>query len=83
MDAEYNDVQEWLYKDVVKTFGAKEGTYKTFQIRTKDEVRKLFADKTFNATECFQFVEVHMPKEDAPRALKLTAEASAKRNAKQ
>lgn len=30
-----------------------------------------------------QFVELYMPKEDAPMALKLTAEASAKTNAKQ
>ena len=30
-----------------------------------------------------QFVEIHMPKEDAPKALRLTSEAAATLNAKQ
>lgn len=83
MDADYNDIAAWNFKEVVKVFGAKEGSYKTFQIKTKDEVNKLFADETFNAAEVLQFVELYIPKKDAPRALKLTAEASAANNAKQ
>ncbi|TVY84333.1 Pyruvate decarboxylase [Lachnellula suecica] len=83
MDAEYNDIAAWNFKDIVKVFGAKDGSYKTFQIKTKEEVKKLFADETFNASEVLQFVELYIPKEDAPRALKLTAEASAANNAKQ
>lgn len=82
MDAVYNDVATWHYKDLVKTFGAKEGEYKTFQIKTKDEVNKLFADEQFNKADYIQFVELYVPKKDAPRVLKLTAEASAKNNAK-
>lgn len=83
MDAVYNDIAQWSFKDLVKVFGAKEGSYKTFQIKTKDQVHELFNDKQFNAAECLQFVELYIPKEDAPRALVLTAEASAKNNAKQ
>lgn len=81
MDAEYNDIQEWKYKDVVKTFGAKEGTYRTYTIKTKEEVNKLFADKEFNSAEVLQFVEIYIPKKDAPRGLVLTAEAAERRNA--
>ncbi|TVY87013.1 Pyruvate decarboxylase [Lachnellula willkommii] len=83
VDADYNDIAAWHFKDIVKVFGAKDGSYKTFQVKTKEEVNKLFADKTFNAAEVLQFVELYIPRDDAPRALKLTAEASAANNAKQ
>lgn len=83
MDAAYNDIQTWNNTELVKAFGAKEGNYKTFQIKTKDQVHELFEDKKFNAADYLQFVELYMPKEDGPRALKLTAEASAKTNAKE
>ena len=83
MDAVYNDIAEWHFKDLANVFGAKEGTTKTFHIKTKDQVHQLFHDKQFNAAEVLQFVELHIPKRDAPRALKLTAEASARTNAKQ
>lgn len=82
MDAEYNDIAGWRFQDLIKVFGAKEGAYRTYQVKTKDDVRKLFADKQFNAADCLQLVELYIPKKDAPRALKLTAEASATRNAK-
>lgn len=80
MDADYNDIQEWKYKDVVKTFGAKEGTYRTYQIRTKAEISALFEDKQFNSADVLQFVELYIPKKDAPRALIMTADAAEKRN---
>jgi pyruvate decarboxylase len=83
MDAAYNDIQPWHFKDLVKDFGAKAGQYKTFQIKTKAQVHDLFEDKEFNAAEYLQLVELYIPKEDAPRALKLTAEASARTNARQ
>ncbi|TAQ87358.1 hypothetical protein B7494_g4319 [Chlorociboria aeruginascens] len=83
MDAAYNDIAAWKFKDIVNVFGAKEGTTKTYQIKTKDQVNKLFSDKSFAAADVFQFVELYIPKDDAPRALKLTAEASAKTNSKQ
>ncbi|TVY42973.1 Pyruvate decarboxylase [Lachnellula occidentalis] len=83
VDAEYNDIAAWNFKDIIKVFGAKDGSYKTFQVKTKDQVNKLFADETFNAAEVLQFVELYIPRDDAPRALILTAEASAANNAKQ
>lgn len=103
MEAKYNDVGQWRYKDLVAAFGAKEGTYKTYQVKTKQEVHDLLQDEDFasgkslkvrrpdlNQTtlqwlilEVCKFVELYMPKEDAPIALQRTAEASAKNNAKQ
>lgn len=83
MDAEYNDIQPWHFKELVKVFGAKEGESRTYQIKTKDQVHQLFEDKEFNSADVLQFVELYIPREDAPRALKLTAEASANNNAKQ
>lgn len=83
MDAVYNDIQEWHFKDLPSVFGAKEGTTKSYQIKTKAQVNELFEDKQFNAADVLQLVELYIPKKDAPRALKLTAEASAKTNAKQ
>jgi pyruvate decarboxylase len=83
MDATYNDIQEWDFKGLPKVFGAKEGSSKSFQIKTTDQVDQLFSDESFNAAEVLQFVELYIPKKDAPRALKLTAQASAKTNAKQ
>ncbi|EMR82182.1 hypothetical protein ACHAPC_008654 [Botrytis cinerea] len=82
MEEEYNDIATWNNKDLVPAFGAKEGKYKLHQIKTKDQVNELFTNKEFNSADCLQFVELYIPKEDAPRALVLTAEASAKNNAK-
>lgn len=82
MDAEYNDIVQWQFKELVTVFGGTEQTAKKFQVKTKDELNKLLTDAEFNAAKCLQFVELYMPKEDAPRALVMTAEASAKNNAK-
>ncbi|KAL6811733.1 pyruvate decarboxylase [Trichoderma camerunense] len=81
MEAEYNDISNWDFKALVDVFGGSK-TAKKFAVKTKQELEKLLTDPTFNAAECLQFVELYMPKEDAPRALIMTAEASAKNNAK-
>jgi pyruvate decarboxylase len=83
MDAVYNDIAQWDFKDLPKVFGAKEGQASAFQIKTKAQVRQLFENEKFNAAEVLQVVELYIPKQDAPRGLKLTAEASARTNAKQ
>ena len=82
MDESYNDIQLWKYKDLLAVFGADPKKSKTFQVKTKQELDSLFLNKEFSSAPYIQFVELYMPKEDAPRALKLTAEASAKVNAK-
>ena len=83
MDAVYNDVQEWKYKDLLAVFGADPKKSKTFQVNTKDQVEKLFHDREFSSAKYIQLVELYMPRKDAPPALKMTAEASARTNAKE
>lgn len=78
-EASYNDIQEWDFVNLPATFGAKD-LYKGYRIKTRDELTKLFANKEFDNAPHLQLVEVHMPREDAPAALKLTAEAAAARN---
>lgn len=80
MDAKYNDVNNWNYKGLVDVFGGSESA-RTFTVKTKDELNELLSDGEFNAAKSLQFVELHVPKKDAPRALVTTAEASAKVNA--
>jgi pyruvate decarboxylase len=84
-DDAYNDVQTWKYKDLPAVFGAKEGQSKVYAVKTKDEIDALFNDKEFSDPENkkLRFVELYMDRDDAPLALKLTAEAAAKTNAKQ
>lgn len=82
MEAEYNDIVQWKYQDLVTVFGGNDKTTAKYQVRTKDELNKLMTDKTFNDHDGVQFVELYMEKDDAPRALVLTAEASARTNAK-
>ncbi|KAJ5601652.1 hypothetical protein N7510_011186 [Penicillium lagena] len=78
-DASYNDIQPWDHLSIPKVFGAKDG-YKGYRIKTRDELNKLFADQTFCNHDSLQLVELYMPREDAPAALKLTAEAAATLN---
>lgn len=83
MDATYNDIQQWRYKDLIPAFGASDENSKTYQVQTKQEAEDLFTNPDFAAAKVLQLVELYMPKEDAPKALKMTAEASARTNAKQ
>ncbi|KAL8698527.1 MAG: hypothetical protein Q9201_006524 [Fulgogasparrea decipioides] len=82
MDASYNDISQWKFKDLVPIFGGTAENSQTYQVKTKQEAEDLFNDETFAQAEKLRFVELYMPKEDAPRVLKMTAEASARNNAK-
>lgn len=54
MDASYNDIQQWKYKDLVTVFGADPKKSKTFQVKTKQEADDLFNDKTFSSAPFLQ-----------------------------
>ncbi|KAL9106946.1 MAG: hypothetical protein Q9227_008069 [Pyrenula ochraceoflavens] len=82
MDATYNDVQNWRYKDLVAAFGADSNKCKTYQVKTREQFNSLLEDVKFSNPQHLQFVEVYMPKEDAPKVLQITAKASAENNAK-
>lgn len=78
-DASYNDIQTWDFYNVPKVFGGQDG-YKGYRVKTRDELTQLFADQDFCTSDKLRLVELYMPRDDAPSALKLTAEAAAKRN---
>ncbi len=82
MEAEYNDVTRWRYTDVPTALGGTDKQVRKFVIKTRTELEKLLTDREFNDASGLQFVELWMPKDDAPRALKITAEIAAKNNAK-
>ncbi|KAL2163689.1 hypothetical protein VTH06DRAFT_5747 [Thermothelomyces fergusii] len=82
MGAEYNDIARWNYTDVPTTFGGSDKQIRKCVVKTKDELEELLTDKDFNEARGLQIVEVWMRKDDAPRALKITAEIAARNNAK-
>jgi len=82
MEAGYNDIAPWQFKELPTVFGAKADRVRKFSVKTKDDLEKLLGDADFNSSAGLQFVELYMGKQDAPRALIMTAEASAKNNAK-
>lgn len=82
-EAGYNDIVAWRWVDIPTVFGASDTQVRKCQVKTKDGLEKLLKDKDFNASKGLQVVELYMQKHDAPRALVLTAEASAKLNAKE
>ncbi|KAI1135464.1 pyruvate decarboxylase [Hypoxylon sp. FL0543] len=81
MEEKYNDIAAWRYKDLPAVFGADEDAAKSYVVKTRGELEALLVDKDFNDKKGLRFVELYMPREDAPSSLKVTAEASAKRNA--
>lgn len=54
MDASYNDIQQWKYKDLIGVFGADPKKSKTFQVKSKQEAEDLFNDKTFSSAPFLQ-----------------------------
>lgn len=62
-------------------FGGTPDLVKTYQVKTRQELEELFGDEEFASATRLQFVELYMPKEDAPMSLRMTAKAAAKTNA--
>ena len=61
MDAAYNDIQEWKYKDLVSVFGADPKKSKSYQVKTKQEAENLFKDKNFSSAPYLQ-VSLFVPR---------------------
>lgn len=79
----YNEIQEWKYKDLPEVFGATPGSVLTYRVDSKQAVEQLFNDEEFKSgkTQKMRFVELVMPWDDAPAALKGVCEAAARKNA--
>lgn len=54
MDATYNDIQQWKFKDLVSVFGADPKKSKTYQVKTKQEAEDLFKNKDFSSAPFLQ-----------------------------
>ena len=54
MDAVYNDIQEWKYKDLLSVFGADPQHSQTFQVKSKQEAEDLFNDIKFASAPYIQ-----------------------------
>lgn len=54
MDASYNDIQQWKFKELVSVFGADPEKSKTYQVKTKQEAENLFKDETFSSAPYLQ-----------------------------
>jgi pyruvate decarboxylase len=83
MDAAYNDVPTWRYRDLGTVFGGTPKTVQSYAVHTPAELEALLADNDFASRHGLRLVELYMGREDAPRSLMMTAEVSAKTNAKE
>lgn len=54
MDADYNDIQQWKFKDLVSVFGADPMKSKTYQVKTKQEAEDLFRNENFSSAPYLQ-----------------------------
>lgn len=81
MEAHYNDIPDWRYTDVPLAFGGSEKTVRTYSLNTKTELEALLMDKKFQAGKGVQFVDMRMPKEDAPLTLRMFCTSAARSNA--
>ncbi|KAH7364536.1 pyruvate decarboxylase [Rhexocercosporidium sp. MPI-PUGE-AT-0058] len=64
MEAGYNDIAGWKYKDIPRVLGASGSDVGIHDIRTKEELEILLMDKEFAEARNIQFVEMHMRAED-------------------
>ncbi|KAF2459291.1 thiamine diphosphate-binding protein [Lineolata rhizophorae] len=83
-DADYNDVQPWDYKAVPAALGGRPDQLATYVVKSRQQTEELFMDREFVDPKCkkLRFVEIYMDRDDAPKVLKMTAEAAARTNAK-
>lgn len=59
MDATYNDIQQWNFKDLVSVFGADPKKSKTYQVKTKQEAEDLFRNEGFCSAPYLQVCYLH------------------------
>ncbi|KAJ6496365.1 thiamine diphosphate-binding protein [Mycena sanguinolenta] len=72
---EYNDIAEWKWTGLLSVLGDASGERsKSYTVRTRSELSSLLDTESFADAGKMQLVEVIMPKDDAPRALKVQAE---------
>ncbi|KAF2859294.1 pyruvate decarboxylase [Piedraia hortae CBS 480.64] len=71
--ASYNDVSRWQYHKVPEALTSADAKVKpkSWKIQSRAELDRLLSDESFANGKGLQFVEIHMPKLDAPAVLKM------------
>ena len=82
MEAAYNDVPRWKYADLPAAMGGTGKPYTSQLVRTRDDLEALWSSDAWQPGQVkgMHFVEIFMPKEDAPVTLKMVCMAAAKTN---
>ncbi|KAK4050117.1 hypothetical protein OIV83_003688 [Microbotryomycetes sp. JL201] len=77
----YNDISSWDWQALLDLFNAKHTvTTKSYKAKTRGELETILNDKDFQKADKAQLLEVMMDRLDAPKALQVQAELSAKLN---
>jgi len=76
-----NDIPGWRYAQLPDTMGATRQNATAYRVGTLEQSEKLWGMPEFEAGWGMRFVEMAMPKEDAPLTLKMVCSAAAKTNA--
>lgn len=71
MEAGYNDIPEWRYGDLPTAFGGREEMVRSYVVSTRAELEVLLKDEGLRAGKGVRFVDVRMPREDAPVTLRM------------
>ncbi|KAK4058260.1 hypothetical protein OIO90_000417 [Microbotryomycetes sp. JL221] len=80
-DRVYNDISSWKWQNLLDLFNAKGNVEtKSWKAETRKDLEAILKDKDFVKADKAQLLEVVMDRQDAPRALQLQAELSAKLN---
>ncbi|KAG9856867.1 pyruvate decarboxylase, partial [Aureobasidium melanogenum] len=73
MKAKYNDISKWRYSKIAEVFTPEETAsqhrVKSYKISTRSALEQLLADEDFSAGKGLHFVELHMPRYNAPQTL--------------
>ncbi|KAK4944548.1 hypothetical protein LTR10_015982 [Elasticomyces elasticus] len=71
---DYNDILLWNYKDILHVFDADSQYSRSFQVKTKTELRDLLGQKDFSHYPGVQLVELYTPELDVPAPLQRLAD---------
>ncbi|KAL1306797.1 hypothetical protein AAFC00_005456 [Neodothiora populina] len=82
MRAAYNNIQPWNHCNLAIDFGATDEDYSSRRVHTRQDWCDLVADESFVEAEKLRLVEVYLPWDDAPVALRTLAASATKANAK-
>ncbi|THY25787.1 indole-3-pyruvate decarboxylase [Aureobasidium pullulans] len=73
MKAKYNDISKWRYSKIADVFTPEEEVsqhrVKSYKVSTRSGLEELLADEEFSAGKGLHFVELHMPRYNAPQTL--------------